>query len=124
MELRRVRPGLAVVGAYLLLCFLWSTTWIGIKVGLHGAPPLIGAGIRFLVAGGCLAIVRVACGGSLHVGGGRRRFVGLTAVSVFCVPYALVYLGETKVTSGLAAVLFATLPLFAALLANRLLPDE
>ena len=120
----RVRPGLGVIGAYLLLCFLWSTTWIGIKVGLHGAPPLIGAGVRFLVAGGCLAVVRVVGGGSLRVPRRHCRFVGVTAVSVFCVPYALVYLGETRVTSGLAAVLFATLPLFSALLAHRLLADE
>jgi drug/metabolite transporter (DMT)-like permease len=120
----RLRPALAVIGAYVLLCFLWSTTWVGIKVGLHGAPPLIGAGIRFLVAGGCLAGVRVAGGGSLRVPRRQRRFLALTAVSVFCIPYALVYLGETKVTSGLAAVLFATLPLFSALLAHRLLADE
>jgi drug/metabolite transporter (DMT)-like permease len=120
----RSRPDLAVVGAYALLCFLWSTTWIGIKVGLHGAPPLIGAGVRFLVAGMCLTGFRLAGGGSLLVPRQHRRFLAVTALSVFAIPYALVYLGETEVTSGLAAVLFATLPLFSALLAHRLLADE
>jgi drug/metabolite transporter (DMT)-like permease len=114
----------AVPAAYLSLCFLWSTTWIGIKVGLHGAPPLIGAGLRFLLAASCLGAVWVARGGSLRVPGEQRRFVALTALCTFGVPYALVYLGETEVTSGLAAVLFSTMPLYAALLARRFLPGE
>jgi drug/metabolite transporter (DMT)-like permease len=118
------RPALGICAAYAALCFLWSTTWIGIKVGLHGAPPLIGAGVRFLLAAAFLGLVRVIGGGSLRVPRGQRRFVALTAVCVFCVPYALVYVGETEVTSGLAAVLFSTLPLFSALLSRRLLPDE
>jgi len=121
---RLPRGLVGVVAAYVTLCFLWSTTWIGIKVGLHGAPPLIGAGVRFLLAGGCLAVVRFASGGSLRVPRERRRFVAITAVCVFGVPYALVYVGETEVTSGLAAVLFSPLPLFSAVLAWRLLADE
>jgi len=123
-EVGRLGPGFAVIGAYALLCFLWSTTWIGIKVGLHGAPPLIGAGIRFLVAGCCIAGFWLARRRRLQVPRGQHRFVALTALCVFGIPYALVYLGETEVESGLAAVLFATLPLFSALLAYRLLPDE
>lgn len=122
--MRRAYPGFAVIGAYVLLCFLWSTTWIGIKVGLHGAPPLIGAGIRFLFAGMCLTGFRLAREGSLRVSRQHRGFVGLTALSVFGIPYALVYLGETEISSGLAAVLFSTLPLFSVLLADRLLGDE
>src|SRR5205807_7123794 len=62
--------------------------------------------------------------GSLRLPRRHWRFVALTGVCVFCVPYALVYVGETEVTSGLAAVLFSTLPLFSALLSRRLLPDE
>jgi drug/metabolite transporter (DMT)-like permease len=85
---------------------------------------LIGAGIRFLLAASCLAFVRLASGGSLRVPREHRPFVAVTAVCVFGIPYALVYLAETEVTSGLAAVLFSTLPLFSALLARRLLPDE
>jgi drug/metabolite transporter (DMT)-like permease len=122
--MRVSRAALAVASVYVLLCFLWSTTWIGIKVGLHGAPPLIGAGLRFLLAGSCFAVLALVRRGSLRVPSEHRGFVGLTAVCVFGVPYALVYLGETEVTSGLAAVLFSTLPLFAAVLAQRLLPDE
>jgi drug/metabolite transporter (DMT)-like permease len=118
------RPGAAIALAYLTLCVLWSTTWIGIKVGLHGTTPLIGVGLRSLIAGFCFAAFRLATAGSLRVPREKWRFVATTACCVFGVPYALVYLGETKITSGLAAVLSGTLPLFSALIAARLLSDE
>ncbi len=117
--MRRSRSGLVIAVAYASLWVVWSTTWIGIKVGLHGAPPLMGAGLRFLLAGACFAVFRLARDGSLRVPRPHWRFLILTAGSMFSVPYALVYLGETEVTSGLAAVLFATLPLFSALIADR-----
>jgi drug/metabolite transporter (DMT)-like permease len=47
-----------------------------------------------------------------------------TAVLLFAVPYGLVYAGETQVSAGLAAVLWSTIALFAALYASRILPDE
>jgi drug/metabolite transporter (DMT)-like permease len=110
--------------AYVVLCFLWSTTWIGIKVGLHGAPPLIGAGVRFLLAGAVFAAWRAARGESLRVPREHRPLVVTTALLMFAFPYALVYAAETRITSGLTAVFFGTLPLYAALLAARLLPTE
>jgi drug/metabolite transporter (DMT)-like permease len=118
------RDRLLVAVAYATLCILWSTTWIGIKVGLHGAPPLIGAGVRFLLAGACIAGFHVVRGGSLRIPRELRGFVAAITVTWFAIPYALVYLGETEITSGLTAVLFSTLPLFSVLLADRLLPDE
>ncbi len=113
---------IALVFAVLLA--VWSSTWIVIKVGLHGAPPLIGAGARFLSAGAVLAAFQLTTHRPLRVKREQRRFVGLTAVAMFGIPYGFVYAGETQVTAGLAAVLWSTLPLFAALLASRLLADE
>ncbi|MGH9465492.1 MAG: DMT family transporter, partial [Thermoanaerobaculia bacterium] len=48
----------------------------------------------------------------------------LNAVGTFLVPYLLVYWAEQWVPTGLVAVLFATFPLFVALLAHRFLPEE
>lgn len=60
----------------------------------------------------------------LHVAPEHRRFVLVTAVSVFAVPYGLVYSREKQATAGLAAVVWSTLPLFSAIIAARLLADE
>jgi drug/metabolite transporter (DMT)-like permease len=51
-------------------------------------------------------------------------FAAVLGVVLIAAPFGLVYVAETKVTSGLAAVLFGCLPLFAALLADRMLPSE
>ena len=52
------------------------------------------------------------------------RARGVLALAPFAFAYGLVYWGEQYVPSGLAAVLFGVLPLYTALLAGVLLPDE
>jgi drug/metabolite transporter (DMT)-like permease len=113
-----------VIGVYAGLLAVWSSTWIVIKVGLHGAPPLLGAGIRFLAAGALLAAFQLLKRRPLRVEREHRRLVAVTAISVFAIPYGCVYVGETQVTAALAAVLWSTLPLFSAVIAARLLADE
>ena len=45
---------------YALLVGIWSSTWVAIKVGLEDTPPLLGAGVRFSVAGvGLLVLARL-----------------------------------------------------------------
>lgn len=122
--MRPSRSLIAVALAYVTLCLVWSTTWLGIKIGLKGAPALTGAGLRFLLAGAFFAAWRAARASSLRLPAGRLPFVLVTAIVMFTAPYALVYLGETRITSGLTAVLFGSMPLFSALIADRLLPAE
>jgi drug/metabolite transporter (DMT)-like permease len=96
-----------------------------IKVNLHGASPLVGASARFLVAAAAFAgwwgVVRRQ---SLRLRRDQVGLVTLTAVTMFALPYGLLYAGETEISSGVAAVLSGTLPLFTALIASRALPDE
>src|SRR5215208_1478328 len=106
---------------YGLLVLIWSSTWVAIKIGLEDCPPLLGAGVRFALAGLVLLVIAAA----------QRRPLGtdwlLTAVlalAPFAFAYGLVYWGEQYVPSGLAAVLFGILPLYTALLGTVLLPDE
>jgi drug/metabolite transporter (DMT)-like permease len=119
-----VAQRLPIVAVCATLLAIWSTTWIVIKVGLHGAPPLLGAGLRFGVAGVILLGYAAVARRPLRVAPSHRKLVLVTALTMFAVPYGLVYAGETRVTAGLAAVLWSTLPLFAALFAARLLGDE
>ena len=108
-------------GFYGLLVLIWSSTWVAIKIGLEDAPALLGAGVRFALAGLILlAIAKV-----------QRRdlrtdwlLAGVLALAPFAFAYGLVYWGEQYVPSGLAAVLFGVLPLYTALLGAALLPDE
>ncbi|MDF2841366.1 MAG: DMT(Drug/metabolite transporter) superfamily permease, partial [Clostridia bacterium] len=37
--------------AYLAVCFFWGSTYLAIRVGVQDTPPLLFAGIRFIIAG-------------------------------------------------------------------------
>jgi drug/metabolite transporter (DMT)-like permease len=97
--------------AYAAICVIWGTTWLAIKIGLRGLPPLTGAGVRFVLAAVFL------CGLSRFVHGPRGiappwRTIVVLAATMFGGNYALTYYAETGLASGLVAVLFGTLPFF------------
>jgi drug/metabolite transporter (DMT)-like permease len=112
-----------VAAAYALNCLIWSSTWMVIKVGLRGAPPMTAVAARFLVAAVLISVVVAAA--RLPVPR-TRRFL---AISLFlgafhlALPYVLVYWGEQHISSGLTAVLYSTLPLMVAVLARIILGD-
>lgn len=109
---------------FALLCAIWGTTWAAIQIGLEGVPPFTGAALRFALAGAMLLALALARRVPL---GRSRREIGLWVANgllSFVVCYGLVYWAEQWVPSGLAAVLFATYPLFVAMLAHVALPAE
>jgi drug/metabolite transporter (DMT)-like permease len=106
---------------YACLVAIWSSTWVAIKIGLEDLPPLLGAGIRFALAGaGLLAVARLM-GRSLRT---DPRLAAVLALLPFAAAYGLIYWGEQYVPSGLAAVLFGVMPLYSAMLAAVMLAGE
>jgi drug/metabolite transporter (DMT)-like permease len=103
-----------------MLAVIWSSTWVAIKIGLEDCPPLLGAGVRFTVAGLLLLAFAAAQGRSLRT---DRVLAGVLALFPFALTYGLIYWAEQYVPSGLTAVLFGVLPLYIALLGAALLPD-
>jgi drug/metabolite transporter (DMT)-like permease len=110
-----------VLALYALLVVIWSSTWVAIKIGLEDCPPLLGAGVRFALAGLVLLAITVARRRPLRT---DLRLVLVLALMPFALAYGLVYWGEQYIPSGLAAVLFGVLPLYTALLGSVLLPDQ
>jgi drug/metabolite transporter (DMT)-like permease len=120
----RPQNGWGVPAAWLTLCIVWSSTWLVIKIGLHDLPPISYAGIRFVVAVIVLLAVSV---GRVRLLPQRRSdyaLLGFTGVLMFAVNYGLLFWGELHVSSGLAAVLQATIPIFGMVFAHLILPDE
>lgn len=111
-------------GAFLLLTVIWGTTWAAIRIGLQGLPPFTGVALRFLVAGALLLALVPVFGVRFTW---SRREIGLWIANgalAFSASYTIVYWAEQYIPSGLAAVLFATYPLFVAGLAHLALPGE
>ena len=115
---------LSEVGVFALLTLVWGTTWAAIRVALAGIPPLTGVAIRFALAGAVLLVVARARGVALGRGRLERRLWWVNAATTFTGSYSLVYWAEQWVPSGLAAVLFATFPIWVVLLGYVLLPGE
>jgi drug/metabolite transporter (DMT)-like permease len=114
-------PRAALWSLYAVLVVIWSSTWVAIKIGLEDLPPLLGAGIRFALAGaGLLALARLI-GRPLRT---DARLAGVLALLPFAATYGLIYWGEQYVPSGLAAVLFGVMPLYSAVLASIALAGE
>ncbi len=112
------------LGAFLLLTLVWGTTWAAIRVGLQGIPPFTGVAVRFAMAGALLLGFARALGVRLGSARHERRLWVVNGLLSFCLSYAIVYWSEQYIPSGLAAVLFATYPLFVAALAHVALPGE
>jgi drug/metabolite transporter (DMT)-like permease len=109
---------------WLILCCIWGSTWLFIKLGLEDLPPLTFAGIRFVVA--CtilLAIIRIR-GLQLPRESSDIKLLALTGIFSFTINYGTIFWGEQYITSGLAAVLQATIPAFGLVIAHFYLPGE
>jgi drug/metabolite transporter (DMT)-like permease len=106
---------------YALNVLIWSSTWVTIKIGLEDVPPLLGAGVRFAVAGAGLLLLARALGRPLRT---DAVLATLLALLPFAGAYGLIYWGEQYVPSGLAAVLFGVMPLYSATIASVALADE
>jgi drug/metabolite transporter (DMT)-like permease len=118
----RARIWLALWVVYLL----WGSTYLAIRVAVHpshgvGVPPLLVAGARFTLAGALMlavAVRRPAPDGKPDPLGAKQWYAA--AVIGLALPFGgngLVNIAETRIPSGTAAVVVATVPIWAALIA-------
>ncbi|WP_410982605.1 DMT family transporter [Bacillus cereus] len=105
-----------VIFNYILICIIFGTTFLTIKIGIEaGAPPLFSAGIRFFLAGVILIIIFMLKRKHImpYLLSKRIMYAG------FCLTFmtfATLYWAEQYISSGLAAVLSATGPMMILLL--------
>ena len=118
------RIGWKIPTAWLTLCIVWSSTWLAIKVGLRDLPPISFVAIRFVIAAAVLVAVSVGRVRLLPLRAADYWILAITGVLMFALNYLTVFWGELYVSSGLAAVLQTTIPIFGMLFAHWMLPDE
>ncbi|MGI5212661.1 EamA family transporter [Plantactinospora sp. CA-290183] len=117
-----VRPAL-VWAALAVVYVVWGSTYLGIRITVETLPPLLSAAVRFVVAAAVLALIlRLRRGrGALRVD--RRQLSGAALVGVLLLAggNGLVVLAEAgppsvAVSSGVAALLVAIVPLLVVVL--------
>jgi drug/metabolite transporter (DMT)-like permease len=113
-----------VFAAYAVMCAIWGTTWLGIKVSLQYAPPVAGAGLRFVIAGLAMYAVALAMRKTVPPRRMPWKLIAVLAVFLFGLNYILTYTAETHVSSGLTAVLFGVLPFFLFAMGHYLIGER
>jgi len=109
---------------FALISLIWGSTWLAIKIGLVGVPPFLGAGLRFLLATLLVGLVLAARRRRFHLTRDDKVCVLSLGLLVFWLDYAAVYWAETRISSGLTAILFSTMPLTTALLSAYWMRSE
>jgi drug/metabolite transporter (DMT)-like permease len=101
---------------------VWGSTYLAIRVMVEDIPPLLGAGVRFLIAGAMLyawvAVRRPAA--ARHITGRQWLAAAVVGILLMFGGNGLVTLAEQEVPSGLAALLIASEPLWIILLRGSL----
>lgn len=109
------RGGVAVAVALALVYVVWGSTYLGIRLALEGGyPPLLMAGGRFIVAGTLMYAVLRWRG---YAAPTRAQWKNLTfmALALLLFGNGFVCVAEQTVSSGLAAVAVASMPLWMGL---------
>jgi len=103
---------------------LWGIPYLFIKLAVDGGvtPGVLAWGRITLGALVLLGLARRS--GSLRALGGRWRWLALYAIVEVSIPFPLIAAGEQHISSSLAAIIIATVPLNVALLALRFDPAE
>lgn len=96
--------------AFATVCFIWSTSFVAIRVAVEGVPPLLLTGGRFTLAGAALLAVCVLSRQILPTNAGEwlhQTIVGVLMIGVGNL--AIVWAAE-RLNSGTTAMLIATGP--------------
>jgi drug/metabolite transporter (DMT)-like permease len=109
---------------WLILCVVWGSTWFFIKIGLVDLPPITFASARFIVA--VIVVFGIILLKKIPLPDTKKQWklLALTGFLQFSLNYSCVFWSEQYISSGLAAVLQATIPAFGLIAAWIHLPNE
>jgi drug/metabolite transporter (DMT)-like permease len=121
---RRVSERTLANVCFAAMGIIWGTTFLAIRVAIETIPTLYLTGMRFTIAGTILLAIALARGNPLPRNASQWGHEALTGVLLFTFATASVAFAEHYITSGLAALLAAMLPLWMAILERMLIRSE
>ncbi len=102
----------------IVACWLWSTAFVGVKIGLEYHTPLQFAGVRFFISGILIFLYFGKPKQYLAELKANIKFILLLSLVQIFAQYALFYSGINLVPSALAAMIIGSQPLFIAIVAH------
>ncbi|MEU1879189.1 EamA family transporter [Streptosporangium sp. NPDC020072] len=112
------RTSLLVWGALAIVYVVWGSTYLAIRVVIETLPPLLSGAMRFTSAAVILSLVILLLKGPGPFRMAAKQFGGAALVGVLLLTAGngLVALAEQHISSGLAALLVASVPLWLVIL--------
>lgn len=110
--------------AFLLLGFVWGSSYVFIKIAVADLSPLTLVGLRLTL--GLLLVAPVLAWRRIPLPREGRTWLDLAFAGLVgtALPFTLISWGEQRIDSGLASLLTSTTPLFAVLLADLWQRDQ
>lgn len=105
-------------------CWLWSTAFAAVKIGLEYNTPFQFAGIRFIISGIFLFVYFGKPAVFYNEFKSNWKFILVLAVIQFSAQYAFFYTGINLVPSAFGAMIIGSGPLFVAIVAHYMLQND
>ncbi|NJC96224.1 MAG: EamA family transporter [Anaerolineales bacterium] len=101
--------------ALLALYIVWGSTYLAIRFAVETIPPFFSAGLRFFISGLILVIWRRLAGDEMPT---FRQWRSLVIIGVLLLlgGNGMVSFAETRIASGIAALIVGTVPLWLVLI--------
>ncbi len=126
---RRIRLGgldPRIVAALLIVYLVWGSTYLAIGVAVSHVPPMLMMAARFTIAGGVLYVIAIRRGDRAgdRVTFAHVRSAVLTGGLLLVAGTGMITLAQVSLSTGLASLLGATVPLFLALFARAVFGER
>jgi drug/metabolite transporter (DMT)-like permease len=103
------KPNIKAYLAWIAICITWGTTYLFIRIGVETIPPMLFAGLRWIIAGTIFIVILITSGKKLPA---KKDLIHIAIIGIALLGFGngLVVVGEQYIESGLAALLITTVP--------------
>lgn len=118
------KQNIMITAMFLVVCLAWGTTWIAIKFSVDSIPPMMSSALRFLVAFPAFLLLAKITGSRILPRREELPFYLIATIFYFSVPYALMNYAEQYLSSGLAALIFSSMPVLILVFSHFMLQSR
>ena len=110
-------PRSRVLLAFACVYLFWGSTYLAMRMGVEVLPPFLLASVRYCISGPLVLLICLARGMKIRPSGAREFWtLGLIGILMLVGGNTTVIWAEQWIPTGLAALLVASIPLYAALI--------
>ncbi|WP_257797909.1 DMT family transporter [Psychromonas sp. CD1] len=95
---------------FVSVCVIWGTTWMAMEMAVQSIPAITATGLRFLFSAPLLILLACKCKVPLFFPKDKKQEFILISLFYFAFPFTLMIYGEQYISSGLASLIFANMP--------------